>query len=124
MGWGLLDPAHGYLIPHMTKFQGLTSHTDLNIHRVEVSNYNPDIGRYKAIIKENNQNMSLAIKPTNFVLDEGAKVVIRGLVSTNDLNGKHGEVTTFYDDLSRYAIRLCDGSNKEIGVKPDNAVAY
>jgi len=51
-------------------------------------------------------------------------VIIYGLVSAKDLNGKKGEVITFHHDISRYCVKLCDGSSKEIGVKPENAIAY
>ena len=115
----------GYFNPNMARVCGLKSRADLNGQRVEVRSYNQDTRRYKAIIWEAGQEKEhIAIKPNNLILNERVKVVLRGLVSANDLNGKRGEVISFHDDLERYSIRLCDGSKKEIGVKPENAIAY
>ena len=128
IGWIPSDPessiAQG-MASNMAIVHGLISRSDLNGRWVQVSRYDKDTGRYKAIVpNEGQQNTCIAIKPNNLIFDEGVKVVLRGLVSASDLNGKRGEVVTYYNDLERYAVRLCDESDKEIRVKPENAIAY
>jgi len=111
--------------PNWARIRGLKSRADLNRELVEVSSYLQDQGRYKTILrKDDGEEEILSIKPTNLILEAGVKVIIRGLLSAKDLNGKKGEVITFHRDISRYSVKLCDGSSKEIGVKPENAIAY
>lgn len=66
----------------------------------------------------------MSLRPSNLILDEGTKVTMRGLTSATELNGKHGEVLHCAKDVDRYAIKLCDDSNKKIMAKPESAIAY
>lgn len=100
---------------NMATIRGLKNRADLNGRRVKVANYNADTGRYTAYISQDNQeDETLAVRPDNLILDKGVKVVLRGLVSANDLNGKHGEVVAFRHKVGRYAVKISDESEREI----------
>ena len=113
-----------FLDQNMAEVVGLISRTELNGSMVNISSYNPDTGRYKAICNQGSSNEEIiGVKPTNVILQKGTKVVIRGLSSSKDLNGERGTVSKFHSDIGRYKIIL-DRSSKEIGVKPENAISY
>mmetsp|Transcript_24666 Transcript_24666/g.53213 ORF Transcript_24666/g.53213 Transcript_24666/m.53213 type:complete len:94 (-) Transcript_24666:80-361(-) len=52
----------------------------------------------------------------------GETVVINGLVSAPELNGKRGQIACYVKNIHRYRVklRLDDGSNKTLAVKPQN----
>lgn len=104
---------------NMAELVGLKSRSDLNGLMVVISAYKPEEGRYKAICNEE----VIGVKPTNVILRQGTKVIICGLSSSKELNGERGKIGNFNSDIGRYKVIL-DGSSKEIGVKPENAIAY
>ena len=59
------------------------------------------------------------------VIENGVKVVLKGLQVAHHLNGSQGKVVRFSNVNSRYVVKLCDGdeNNATIMVKPQNAIA-
>jgi len=105
---------------------GLKGRQDLNGKVVTVEGYLRDQGRYKAAVGYGNSldPETICVKPSNIILARGSEVIISGLKSAKDLNGKKGVVEKWDVEAGRYAILLSDGSNKKISVKPENALAY
>ena len=53
--------------------------------------------------------------------ESGAAVIIDGLKSRADLNGKRGTVDKFVESMGRFAVKLAD-SGEKVAVKRENLV--
>ena len=84
--------------------------------------YLPETERYEVILE--NSDKHTTVKPINIALEVGAKVVLRGLVSAHDLNGRQGKVFSFLEDSGRYIIELSNKNKRRISVNPKNAIAF
>jgi len=56
-----------------------------------------------------------------FTLEDGCPVVLKGLVSKPENNGRRGKVVNFSPDLQKYQVRLEDG--RLVKLKPENLEA-
>eukprot|EP00930_Biecheleria_cincta_P008031 TRINITY_DN109367_c0_g1_i1.p1 TRINITY_DN109367_c0_g1~~TRINITY_DN109367_c0_g1_i1.p1 ORF type:complete len:553 (-),score=123.93 TRINITY_DN109367_c0_g1_i1:47-1669(-) len=54
----------------------------------------------------------------SFMLREGCKIVLKGLVSKPENNGRRAIIVSFVDDVQKYQVRLDDG--RFVKVKPEN----
>jgi len=63
------------------------------------------------------EDISASIGPT-FLLREGCAVVLKGLVSKPENNGRRATVVSYVDDVQKYQVRLDDG--RFVKLKPEN----
>jgi hypothetical protein len=74
------------------------------------------LGRYQVQLKELGERVNL--KPQNLILREGAAVVVDGVQSQPELNGREGTVLEFDAGRGRYKVRL-EGEARMKMLKPE-----
>jgi len=65
--------------------------------------------------------VATAAAPPAFLLREGCKAVLRGLVAKPENNGKRAEIERFLPEVNKYQVRLEDG--RVVRLKPENLEA-
>jgi len=100
--------------------KGLSNKPELNGTKVVIIRYRADKEKYEVVNSKSNKFLA---KPDNLLLDEGTRVLIQGLVSASQHNGKYGVVHKFNSEKGRYIVNLKEtGSN--LLVKPTNCIVF
>ena len=88
--------------------------------RVQVLRATKDAHKYVCLIK-NDKGVSTKFKvaPNQFILETGTMVVVHGLVSSKDLNGRHGIISSFDKKKRRYVVNV-EKKKTAVLIKPIN----
>eukprot|EP00978_Attheya_sp_CCMP212_P031452 scaffold118973_cov49-Attheya_sp.AAC.1 len=100
--------------------KGLSNKPELNGTKVVVIRYRADKEKYEVINSASNKFLA---KPDNLLFDEGTRVLIQGLVSASQHNGKYGVVHKFNSGTGRYIVSLKE-TGSSLLVKPTNCIAF
>ena len=106
-------------IPNGTivSLRGLVSKRERNGDRGEILAYDPQTGRYTVLVEDSDEQ--LRVKPSNLL--QHVHVVLQGIESQPNLNGRKGTVIAWDDRKERYSIYIMDLS-KVVSLKPSNVV--
>ena len=106
-------------IPNGTivSLKGLVSKPERNGDRGEIIGYDPQSGRYTIMLEDGDEQ--LRVKPSNLL--QHVHVVLQGIESQPDLNGRKGTVISWNGHKERYSIYIMDLS-KVVSLKPANVV--
>lgn len=101
----------------IVSLKGLVSKPERNGDRGEVIEYDPQSGRYTVALEDSDEQ--LRVKPSNLL--QHVHVVLHGIESQPDLNGRKGTVISWSVQKERYSIYIIDHS-KVVSLKPGNVV--
>ncbi|KAL7568719.1 hypothetical protein ACA910_021713 [Epithemia clementina (nom. ined.)] len=106
-------------IPNGTivSLKGLVSKPERNGDRGEIISYDPQSGRYTVLLEDSDEQ--LRVKPSNLL--QHVHVVLQGIESQPNLNGRKGTVIAWNSHKERYSIYIMDLS-KVVSLKPGNVV--
>jgi len=97
----------------------LESRPELNGLRGRIFGFDEARGRYRVLLDD--LATAVALQPANCVLlDEGVRVVLRGLSSSPELNGQMAQVRGVERASSRYTV--CSQGGRCVKVKYDNVI--
>jgi len=112
-------PARYDAIPPGTiiSLKGLVNASERNGDRGVVKHYQPQSGRYVIEIEDSDETMS--VKPSNLL--QHIKIIIFGIQSDPDLNGKTGTIIAWNQRTERYNIYVT-ALQKVVSLKPSNMI--
>ena len=112
----------------MAKVVGIESRPELNDRIAHIGKFTEATGRFRVYVPSaaDSPEATVDLKPSNFILDVGVKIVAEGLTGAPELNGRSGVIVApgWDGEKGRYTVQL-EARAREFGsllvaIKPAN----